>query len=175
MYSEHILYSVGLAILIGALYKYWYGRAIPVWIIAACAWVPDYDYIPHHIIKFLNHGNLGMIVHGDFHNVFAMFGLSALGAYILYKYMRYDFGTAFVCMNVGILIHFICDYFVYPSVLHPFSRIFYDTCFVGLNLIPEEGQLYRIGEIHIMLLGILIILVALIAHVYVKDIKQEVT
>lgn len=98
--------------------------------------------------------------------------MAVIGAYILNKYFKYDFEMSAILVVIGTTFHMVCDYFVYPSMWKPFSRIFPDVEFKGANLIFEHGSFYGIGEQSIILIGI-IALIAAIAFNYIYYIRYS--
>jgi membrane-bound metal-dependent hydrolase YbcI (DUF457 family) len=161
LYSEHILFSLAFAIVVGTVITYKYNTYLPIWIIAACAWLPDLDYVPHHIGYFITNGVYSPIVHCDSHNIIGIIIMAVGSAYILNKYLKYDFEISAILVTIGTTFHMICDYFVYPSMWKPFSRIFPDVEFKGANLIFEHGSFYGIGEASIILIGIIALMAAI--------------
>lgn len=158
--GEHILYSIAVALIIGTLWEIKFKYTLPIWIIAACAWLPDIDYVLQSItFPFCNITHF-CIIHGDYHNVFVLLTFSYIIAYLLKKYYDMNFNNVFLCVTIGWIIHLMCDFFVYDYASQPFYPI---HCVIwSCQLIPEFGSFYGIGELSIIMWGFLIVGAALI-------------
>ncbi len=169
--GEHILFSIAVAIIFGAIYEHKYGYALPIWMIAACAGLPDIDYVFQSISFTLSDGRWYIMEHGDFHNFVAMVIISYLLAYVFYKFKNYHFNDAFLCILVGFATHLVCDYLVYAALYHPFTRLFNNIIMYGINIFPEMGSWYGIGERSIYIMGIFAILLAILVKFYYSESK----
>lgn len=160
MYGEHILFSIAVAITVGAIYERKFGYALPVWIIAACAWAPDIDYVLQTIMFPVSSITHFMVTHGQLHNVFALLIFSFIVAYLFSKYKNMRFNNVFFCCAVGYATHIICDYFVYDTIFEPLYPL---HCIVwSCPVILEFGSWYGIGEKSIFLWGVVFIMAALV-------------
>lgn len=168
MIIEHIIFSIAVAITIGAIVKRNYSYVLPVWIIPAFSWLPDSDYIPFHVFTFLTGGQWVPIHHSDFHNVFSIICLSLIVAYILNKTLKYNLIVGFSCAFLTGCFHIICDFMVYGGRFHPF--VLKSIEFVGWNVIPETRSLLGIGEPVIVFWGCVAVLLSLIVHFYYANI-----
>jgi membrane-bound metal-dependent hydrolase YbcI (DUF457 family) len=170
MFFEHILYSVAIAIIVGVLYESIFKSTLPIWIIAACAWLPDIDYVLQTITFQLYHITQFIIIHGTFHNIFWLLIFSFGIAYILKKYKNMNFNKVFLCMVIGCTTHMFCDYFVYDMVFNPLYPIY---CVVwGCPLISEFGSFYGIGEFSLIVWGLIFVVVALTIKVAFDIFKE---
>ena len=175
MLGEHVLYSLAVAIIFGTLYERKYGYALPIWIIVACAWAPDADYIIQHICFTYCYNSRFFIEHGDFHNLFIMLLFAFVAAYLFEKYKNYDFKNTFLCVMVGLTTHMLCDYLVYPSTVYPLSRLFPSIKLTYVNVIPEMGSWHGIGEPRLFVGGFILVLLALIVNFIYSESKWITT
>jgi len=130
----------------------------PSWIIVVMTSIPDSDYVVHIILKAFNFVSPFMIHHGSFHNVISLIYISFIAALVFSKILKIDYLTAVMCSMMGILLHFIEDFIVYPPAymyLYPFKMTEY-----GMNLIPETRDLGIAGS-EVLLVGMLLLCISI--------------
>lgn len=159
MIIEHILYNIAVALIVGLLYTTYTNRD-PSWLVAAAAFLPDVDYILQFLWSKLKLGP-GILTpyHGDFHNILAIIVLTIIFSYIVWKYWNIDFIDGFICIGIGGFTHLLCDMLVYTHVyelLYPLPYITSTTA-----LIIETRKFFGVGDLNIILLGIIFILYCL--------------
>jgi membrane-bound metal-dependent hydrolase YbcI (DUF457 family) len=172
MIIEHLIYSAGLAILVGMVYYRYMGRD-PSWIIIACALAPDLDQIANPVLRRLGIRLLldgSPILHGTFHNIafMVMFGIAV--ALLLYPFGLKFFDSIFFSI-IGFGAHLLEDALVYNPgyrFLWPFSS---EILGLGLlpNMINEESyyrDFFRIANTEVLLIGLFLLLVAILIRTY---------
>lgn len=173
MITEHILFSIAVAVTIGALYSNSFRSTLPIWIIAACAWLPDIDYIVQTVTFYFYPISHFVILHGDFHNIFILFGFSFVIAYI-FKFYNMEFNKVFLCVTIGWITHILCDYLVYDAAYQPFYPI---HCVIwSCQLIAEYGSFYGLGELSLLSWGCIFIAASLaIKFLLTRNIEINIT
>jgi membrane-bound metal-dependent hydrolase YbcI (DUF457 family) len=171
--GEHIIFSVAFAILVSAIVEYKWGYALPVWIIAACAWLPDIDYIVQSIMFPITHAidpHIFFIVHGDFHNIVMVIILSLTFAWLLNKYLKIDYNDAFICVFLGCVFHVFCDYLVYMQPFCPIAPRL--PCEItGLGLYTETSSWHGLGEPAIFISGAIFLMISIGIKFYLSESK----
>jgi len=172
MIIEHIIYSSGLAILVGMVF-YKYTVRDNSWIIIVCALIPDLDQIANPVlhrlgIRLLLDGS--PIQHGTFHNIafMVMFGITV--AFLLHPLGLKFFDLLFFSI-IGFGAHLFEDALVYNPgyrFLWPFSS---EILGLGLlpNMINEEHyftDFFRIANTEVLLIGLFLLFVAILIRTY---------
>jgi len=172
MIIEHIIYSAGLAILVGMVFYKYTGRDHS-WIIIVCALVPDLDQIANPVLRSLGIRlllNGSPIQHGTFHNIafMVMFGIAV--AFLLHPLGLKFFDLLFFSI-IGFGAHLFEDALVY----NPGYRFFwpFSSEILGLGLLPnminEEHYItdfFRIANTEVLLIGLFLLLVAILIRTY---------
>ena len=155
MIIEHFLYNISIAILVGIFYKKYYNRN-PTWIIVACAWLPDLDFILQAVCyKFYELTDILlpiMIRHGDFHNVPIIILLSFILGYVLHTKFGENFYDAAICIFIGGMAHFIADICVYAYTYYPFYPIS-GFAIKTIAILPETRNMFGMGDWLIFAVG----------------------
>jgi len=174
MLSEHILYSIAIAILVGMIFYRYTGRDSS-WIIILCAWVPDIDLIANGVLNSFGFTLLfegHRITHGVFHNIAALLLFGILVAFLLHPFGIRFFDALFFAI-IGFGAHLFEDALVYKEgypFLWPFS-----SEKLGLGLLPNmlsEENYYRsffgIANTEVLIIGMAFLLAAILIRTYVE-------
>ena len=143
MWTEHLLYSAAIAILVGMVLKHYKINDIS-WILVPMAAVPDIDYPISHLMTFVGLRYPYIWNHGDFHNLIGMLVLPSIITIYLYRKKIGDFLLIWIMCTFGFALHLLEDMFVYDdiySVLYPIKTNVY-----GWNIVPESGSLIIGGQ-----------------------------
>jgi hypothetical protein len=165
MLLEHLLYNLSIAIIIGIIYIH-YTKRNPTWIIFIAGCLPDIDYffqcftytIRDIIIYIGYNGNIMVLKHGDFHNIFMIVVLSFGIGYLLWRW-GFRFWDATICLMIGTSAHIIEDLIVYDYPYHlllPFSN----TSVNAINILNESTNMFGLGDWKIFIIGCLFVFVA---------------
>jgi len=159
VYTEHIIYSAALAVLIGMIFSRYAGRD-PSWIIIAVAFVPDIDSILERSADLPRIIVPGTIHHGDMHIIPALIVFSLLIAAVL-QWFGIRFIDGLLCSAIGIAAHFFEDALVYnPSYtfLWPITSHAFE-----IGILEGPRNLFGIANSSVVLIGIcLLVLVVLV-------------
>jgi len=171
---EHILFSISFAILIGVIVERKYGYILPIWIIAACAGLPDIDYIiqtiMYPLLKTIPLITPIFIVHGDFHNIVMLIILSLFFGWVINKYLKTGLNNAIICVFLGSSFHVFCDFLVYNLPFCPIAPRF--PCYIyGFGIFKETGSWHGLGEPSIFMWGIIIMIISICIKFYYLDSK----
>lgn len=173
MILEHFLFSAAFAIIVGLLVERSWKYVLPVWIIFACAVLPDFDYIIQTImypIVMVTPLASIFIVHGDSHNIAITILTSMFCAWALNKYWNYVYNDVFICVFLGCAFHIICDFFVYVTVFCPIAPRF--PCEIaGIGILRETGAWYGVAEPSIIIVGSILLLITICIKIYYSDNK----
>ena len=174
MLAEHIIYSTGIAILVGMIFYRYTGRDSS-WIIILCAWIPDIDLIANRVLTSMGFTLLfegHRITHGVFHNIAALLLFGILVAFLLHPFGIRFFDALFFAI-IGFGAHLFEDALVY-KVGYPFLWPFSSEK-LGLGLLPNmlsEENYYRsffgIANTEVMIIGMAFLLAALLIRTYVE-------
>lgn len=161
MLSEHLLYSLAIGLVFGAVYSQFTGRDY-WWIILASAFVPDLDLIADAVLRKLGITVLvfgAPISHGHFHNILVMLFYAAAMAFLLHP-LGIRLMDSFVFASVGFAAHMFEDAivanpaypFLYPLTVHSF----------GIGLFSYYPDLWGIADREVLIMGVVSVLSALL-------------
>ncbi len=161
MLSEHLLYSLAIALVFGAVYNRLTGRDY-WWIILASAFVPDMDLIADAVLRKLGITVLvfgAPIGHGHFHNILVMLFYAAVVAFLLHP-LGIRLIDSFVFASAGFAAHMFEDAivanpaypFLYPLTVHRF----------GIGLFSYHADLWGIADREVLIMGAVSVISALL-------------
>lgn len=159
MYLEHLIYSTGIAIIIGMLYVKEVGRD-PSWIIILTAYAPDIDQIGNimrHTMGTTLKLNGYLIQHGDFHTLGAMGIFSVLFALLVYPF-KIRLIDGICCAAIGFTAHLFEDALVFNPAYAFFWPI--SSHLYGIGLIEYTRDFFGIANLWVLLIGLLFVISA---------------
>jgi len=163
VFTEHIIYSAALAVIVGLVY-FRFTRRDPSWIIIAVAFVPDIDFALSHLRRlyrtFIHYG----IQHGDFHNILFLIIFSLMFAAIL-RYVGIRFVDGFICTAIGFAAHLFEDALVYKigyAFFWPISSKVY-----GIGIMSETYNFFGIANSTVLVVGIILLAIAVLVRTLV--------
>ena len=170
MYSEHIIYSAAIAIIVGMIY-FRFTRRDPSWIIIIFAFVPDIDLALENALQMLHrlfrtsfHYPVVAIHHGDFHNIVFLILFSLLSAAILRQIgIRYVDG--FICSAVGFGAHLFEDALVFNPAWKFFWPI--SSKLYGIGVMQESRNFFWIADGMVLLIGLIFLAFAVLIRTLV--------
>jgi len=163
MLLEHIIYSAALALVVGMIYMHYTGRN-PSWLVMIMTIAPDTDFIINRIMLACNCQYPIIINHGDFHNLISMLFISLVTALILSRYTKMHFTDVLCCSMIGFAAHLAEDFVVYTAwygYFYPWSLRVY-----GVAIIPETGDLFGLADVHVLIIGVLLLTLAVGVRMY---------
>ncbi len=160
MLSEHLLYSLAIAIVFGAVYRRLTGRDY-WWIIVASAFVPDIDLIANIALKKLGVTVLVFgvpIAHGHFHNILVMLLYAVAMAFLLHP-LGIRLMDSFIFALVGFVAHMFED----AIVANPAYPFFYPLTIHrnGLGIFSYHADILGIADREVLILGIVFLMISL--------------
>ena len=174
MLSEHLVYSVAIAIFIYTIYR----KKEILYIIIGSAYAPDIDIIADSIFKkvgitVLVYGE--PIKHGDFHNILIMILYAALIALIL-NTINIKMKDSFILACIGFVAHLFED----ALVFNPAYRFFWPISdkLYGIGLIAnynDHRDFYGIANTEVLAIGIILVILSIcIKYLFDNNIKTMI-
>lgn len=168
MLSEHLLYSLAIALVFGAVYSQLTGRDY-WWIILASAYIPDLDLAANVALKKIGVTVLvfgAPIDHGHFHNILIMLFYAIVAAFLLHP-LGIRLVDSFIFASVGFAAHMFEDAivanpaypFLYPLTVHRF----------GIGLFSYHADLWGIADREVLIMGVVLVIAALLIRFALKD------
>ncbi|NPV61279.1 MAG: metal-dependent hydrolase [Methanotrichaceae archaeon] len=159
MRIEHLIYSLAIALVFGALYYRLRGKDY-YWIIVASAFAPDLDLIVDPALKVFGITLLVSgtpIVHGDFHNILVMILYAAMVAFLLLP-LGIKFQDSFIFALVGFAAHLFVD----ALSQNPAYPFFYplSSQYFGIGLFDYHADLFRIADRWALIFGLALLALA---------------
>ncbi len=160
MLSEHLLYSLAIALVFGAVYRRLTGRDY-WWIIVASAFVPDVDLIADAALRKLGITVLvfgASIDHGHFHNILVMLLYAVAMAFLLHP-----FGIRLVDSFVFALVGFAAHMFEDAIVANPAYPFLYPLTVrrFGIGFFDYHADIFAIADREVLIIGIISVMIAL--------------
>lgn len=160
MLSEHLLYSLAIALVFGAVYRRLTGRDY-WWIIVASAFIPDLDLIADAALRTLGITVLvfgAPIDHGHFHNILVMLLYAVTMAFLLHP-LGIRLMDSFVFALAGFAAHMFEDAivanpaypFLYPLTVHRF----------GIGFFSYRADIFAVADREVLIAGIILVIIAL--------------
>lgn len=170
MLLEHWIYSIAIAIIVGAIYHKYTGKDHS-WIIIATAFAPDIDLFLDYLfsnwgITLLINGN--PIQHGNFHNLAIMLFFAFVTALLL-QTIGLRFRVTFLFANIGFMAHMFEDALVFSpayAFFWPFSAEKF-----GIGLFEYNTTLYGIADLEILIIGLIMVIMLAITRVRYEGIE----
>ena len=164
MLLEHWIYSIAIAIIIGAIYHKYTGKDHS-WIIIASAFAPDIDLFMDYIfsnwgITLLINGN--PIQHGNFHNLAIIFFFAFVTALLL-QTIGLRFRESFLFANIGFMAHMFVDALVFNPAYAFFWPLSAEK--FGIGLFEYNPTLYGIADPGILIIGLIMVITLAIIRV----------
>lgn len=167
MLSEHLLYSLAIGLVFGAVYSQLTGRDY-WWIILASAYIPDLDLIADAALRRLGITVLvfgAPIEHGHFHNILVMLLYAIAVAFLLHP-LGIRLLDSFVFASVGFAAHMFEDAlvanpaypFLYPLTVHRF----------GIGIFSYHSDLWGIADREVLIMGAVSVISALLIRFALK-------
>lgn len=160
MLSEHLLYSLAIALVFGAVYQRFTGRNY-WWIIVASAFIPDMDLIADSALKMFGITVLVFgvpIEHGHFHNILVMVLYAVAVAFLLHP-LGIRLIDSFIFALVGFAAHMFEDALVanpaYPFLYPLTVRHF------GIGFFSYRADILGIADREVLIAGIISVMIAL--------------
>jgi len=160
MLSEHLLYSLAIALVFGAVYRRLTGRDY-WWIIVASAFIPDIDLIADAALRRLGITVLvfgAPIDHGHFHNILVMLLYTVAMAFLLHP-LGIRLMDSFIFALVGFAAHMFED----AVVANPAYPFFYPLTIHrnGLGFFSYHADIFSIADREVLILGIVFLMISL--------------
>ncbi len=166
MLSEHLVYSLAIGLIFGAVYQQLTGRNY-WWIIVASAFVPDMDLVADAALKKVGVTVLvfgAPIAHGHFHNILVMLFYAAAVALVLHP-LGIRLIDSFIFAVVGFAAHMFEDAIVanpaYPF-LYPLT-----TSRFGIGLFDYRADVLGIADKEVLLVGVALLVSAIIFVLFI--------
>ncbi len=160
MLSEHLLYSLAVALVFGAVYNRLTGRDY-WWIILASAFIPDLDLIADAVLKKLGITVLvfgASIDHGHFHNILVMLFYAVTVAFLLHP-LGIRLIDSVLFASAGFAAHMFEDAIVanpaYPFLYPLTVRRF------GIGFFDYHPDILGIADREVLLVGLALVLISL--------------
>lgn len=162
---------MAFAIVLGMIYER-YTDVNPAWIIVLVAFLPDIDYVVREFLEVIFPARQALIQHGDFHNIIMLLFFTVFIGYLLSKITKVQLDDAMLCVFIGVLLHFLCDAFVY-TISYPFFAPFSVTyAEVGIFIAKENVKIgtFPIVSTNIFVSGIIVLAFAIAIRIYIQGI-----
>jgi membrane-bound metal-dependent hydrolase YbcI (DUF457 family) len=163
MFLEHWIYSIAIAIIVGAIYHKYTGKDHS-WIIIASAFAPDIDLFINYFfrnfgITLLINGN--PIQHGNFHNLAIMLFFTFLTALLL-QTIGLRFRESFLFASIGFMAHMFED----ALIANPAYAFFWPLSAekFGIGLFAYNRDLYGIANTQVLIVGLLLVIMLAIVR-----------
>lgn len=169
MLIEHLLYAIALAIILGMIYER-YTDINPAWIIVLVAFLPDSDYVVREGLELVFPAKRALIQHGDFHNIVMLLVFTVFVGYLISRISHIKLDDAMFCVFIGVLLHFVCDAFVYTMSYPFFAPISSISAEVGFFIAKENVRIgmFPIVSTNIFTSGILVLTAAVAIRIYIQ-------
>jgi membrane-bound metal-dependent hydrolase YbcI (DUF457 family) len=166
---EHLLYATALAIIVGMIYER-YTDVNPAWIIILVAFLPDSDYVVREGLELVFPAKRALIQHGDFHNIIMLLVFTVFIGYLISRIAHIKLDDSMICVFIGVLLHFLCDAFVYTisyPYFAPFSAI---SAEVGFFVAKENVRIgtFPIVSTNILASGLIVLAIAVIIRTRIQ-------
>jgi hypothetical protein len=166
---EHLLYATALAIILGMIYER-YTDTNPAWIIVLVAFLPDSDYAVREGLEIIFPHTRALIQHGDFHNIVMLLVFTVFIGYLISRVTKVKLDDAMLCVFLGVLLHFLCDAFVYTISYPFFAPISSISAEVGFFVAKENVKIgsFPIVSTNIFASGLVVLAIAVAFRVHVQ-------
>jgi hypothetical protein len=165
MLIEHLYYSIALAVVVGMLSYRFFGRDAS-WVIVACAFAPDLDYLFDYDFLGTTVTVAGVsLYHGMLHNVWSLLVFAVLaGALLRVAGIAFLEGT--ILAGIGYAAHLAEDALVYNAGYPFFWPVL--PGFDGIGLLPSVRDFYGLANTEVLVIGLLLMLVAMMLRTVVE-------